>query len=314
MAHISNISIPARFVFRPYRVQWERTWAFIVGWGQPPYPRLMALTNLKDGGKIPLNPQAVVIRIAVSRAQDESDDALGLSSALLGLSPYDTFEIEVNRDDIPTECLQPHENPDTTPDISGRDFELLACRLPDVNGLGSSWQPDEFGRDAWAMRDQFFALEDTISDTLTFLNRWGLWNFPLLHQPGTLGTLPFAIAFPHRLWSLRDSYIKAAAGSPRSWLTTATPLSLKETDKIPYFIVERSYCEDAIKATITIDHLANVKFGICKRHDCRKFFKRTTAQKKLYCSTECAHLANVRKLRADKKKSTSSKRRKNAKG
>ena len=115
-------------------------------------------------------------------------------------------------------------------------------------------------------------------------------------------SFPGVLISPHRLWSLCDAYIKAAAGSPRSWLTSATPLSLKETDKIPYFIVERSYCEDAIKATITIDHLSKVKFGICKRHDCRKFFKRTTLQKRLYCSPECAHLANVRKLRKEKKK------------
>jgi len=78
--------------------------------------------------------------------------------------------------------------------------------------------------------------------------------------------------------------------------------------------VELSYCEDAIKATLTIDHLGNVKFGICKRHDCRKLFKRKTAQKRVYCTPECAHLANVRKLRKAKAKSTVKGTKKNAKG
>jgi hypothetical protein len=170
------------------------------------------------------------------------------------------------------------------------------------------------------MRDEFFALGDSFYDALQFLNRWGLWNFDPIYERGSftlLGTIcSFALASPHRLLAQRDSYIRAAAGSARAWLTTATPLSLKETDKRPYFVVERSYCEEAIKATLTIDHLGRVKFGICKRHDCRRLFKRTTAQKRLYCTPECAHLANVRKLRAEKRKSKPRRKagKRNAKG
>ncbi len=252
--------------------------------------------------------ERVKVRIAVPREDDASESAVGiLGGGLLGLgSSYDTYDVEIERSNVPPDYLQPHETPDTTPDISGREIELLVCGSPDSEGLLSSWKPDEILRNAWDMRDQFFALEEDIYATRQFLNRWGLWNFaPLYESRNSLRRHPFVLLFPHRLWAMRDSYIKAAAGSPRAWLSAATPLSLKETDKIPYFIVERSYCEDAIKATITIDHLSNVKFGICKRHDCRRFFKRTTLQKRMYCSPECAHLANVRKLRKVKKKAES---------
>ena len=302
MTQLSNISIPARFIFRPFCAQWERTWAFTVGWGKARSPTLMTLGVLEDEEKITPRSRSVLIRIAIPRDRDKPGNASGIMMGLYVTSEHDHYEVEVERSDIPPDCLQPYENPETTPEIEGRELHLLICRLPDAIGLSASGQHDEFVRDAWAMREEFFALGDTINDTLLFLNRWGLWDYQRLHKADTLWALPFVIASPNRLWWVRDRYIKAVAGSPRAWLTTATPLSLKETDKRPYFLVERHYCEDAIKATITIDHLSNVKFGICRRHDCRRIFRRTTAQKRLYCTPGCAHLANVRKLRAAKKK------------
>jgi hypothetical protein len=306
MTRQSNISIPARFVFRPFRARWELAWASIVGWGEK--PMLMSLLPIGDP-KMTLDSESVIISVALRRVEGESDDALGLHAGLDGLTgQYDSFELKVKRGDIPPDSLQPHENPYTAPDIAGRDFAVLVCRLPNVNTLDGSPQPGEALMDAWAMREQFFTMGDNGYDALQFLNRWGLWNLERHYEPGSsflmgnIGRPAFALVSPHRLWTLRDSYIKAAAGSSRAWLTTATPLSLKETDKRPYFVVERSYCEEAIKATLTIDHLGRVRFGICKRHDCRRLFKRTSAQKRLYCTPECAHLANVRKLRAEKRK------------
>ena len=79
-------------------------------------------------------------------------------------------------------------------------------------------------------------------------------------------------------------------------------LNLTRNDVPPYFFIETSHCEEGIEATITIDKLSNVNFGICKRGDCRKLFEFTTKQRRLYCTPHCAHLANVRKLREQKKK------------
>jgi hypothetical protein len=303
MTQASNISIPARFVFRPYRVQWVRTWALIEDWAvsREKVSQLGVFAELLGKPQTPKRDD-VLVRIGIPRMEYSS-----------GWPRSDFFECELKRCDLPPDCLQPHETPETTPDIECRVIELLACRLDVVNGIEATQQPNENAEDAWTMREQFFNLEKDTLALCQFLTRWGHWNYQRQFEPGTLRVHPFTIVFPHRLWSLRDSYIKAVAGSPRSWLTTAAPLSLKETDKPPYLIVQRSRCEDAIQATITIDLLAKVKFGICKRHDCRRLFKRVTAQKRLYCTPKCAHLANVRKLRAKKKK-TESTGRKHGKG
>jgi hypothetical protein len=124
----------------------------------------------------------------------------------------------------------------------------------------------------------------------------------------------FFILHPHRLWELQAAYRKAMTSPASTWLRSGTSLNLIRDTEPPYFYIEMSECEDAIKATITIDHLSKVTFGICKRNDCRKLYECRTKQKRIYCGPYCAHLANVRKLRAAKKKLTSSKRRKDAKG
>jgi hypothetical protein len=86
-------------------------------------------------------------------------------------------------------------------------------------------------------------------------------------------------------------------------LSKARPLSFSTIDQPPYFLVERFYCEDAIQATITIDHLAGRRFGFCKR--CRKQFEQRTEHKKLYCDRKCVQAANVANWRANKRKELS---------
>ena len=163
------------------------------------------------------------------------------------------------------------------------------------------------------MRDEFLELEEQSYNLRYFLNRWGLWNPTRGYSAGMSNhPHPFILAFPHLIWQQRRKYTRALTGPPGAWLKSANPLNFTQLDQPPYFLVERSYCQDAIEATITINKLADAKFGICKREDCGKLFTRRTDQTRFYCSPECAHLANVRKLRAEKKKSES-KGRKNAK-
>jgi hypothetical protein len=193
-----------------------------------------------------------------------------------------------------------------TPDMEGRElFEVLVCPLPEFMEIlpHLDLRPEGVEKDAWKMRENFLNLPEDVFTLQRFLNRWGLWDsgrgyqFRLGHgkPPG------FILEHPHYLWKQREMYRKALAGKPIKWLATVNNLGLSQADKPPYFLVNRSYCAEAIKATITIDHLGAVTFRICKRDDCRKIFERTTGQKKLYCTTECAHLANVRKWRAQKK-------------
>jgi hypothetical protein len=254
----------------------------------------------------------VLVRVDVPTAEELDG---GVCAMLCPL--YPSYTIQINRADIPLEVLQPHENIHNTPDIAGREFVVLACPMRAFENVIPSVEPESVEKDAWKMRGEFFDLQEEIYELRGFLNRWGLWNWEHGYNTGILlDKYPFAIVLMHLLWEQREKYRKALAGKPRAWLGKASHLSFSTINEPPYFLVGRSYCQDAIEATITIDHLSNVEFGICKRDDCRRLYERTTQQKRLYCSPECAHLANVRKLRAQKKK-TESKRKgvqSNAKG
>jgi hypothetical protein len=111
----------------------------------------------------------------------------------------------------------------------------------------------------------------------------------------------FVLAFPHLLWEKREEYRKARESkNARKWLSTALPLSFSPIDKPPYFLVERFYCDDAIQATITIDHLAKRRFGFCKR--CGKQFEQETEHKKNYCSRQCIQADGVKRWRDNQRK------------
>jgi hypothetical protein len=323
MAHASNFTISARFNFRPYKASWVTCWAETVGWWKEPEPGPVSVFGslppignslLKTIGVPAKSGDRVLVRVDVPSAE-ELDGGI---AAMLSPS-FPSYIIEINRADISPEVLQPRENIENTPDIAGREFVVLACPMPEFEKLFSLLKPDGPAKDAWEMQREFFDMEQDVSMLRRFLNRWGLWNGQRCYDAGYLGLTPppkgmarmihpplgFALVIPHLLWEQRERYKSALAGKPRAWLGKTSHLSFSTINEPPYFLVERSYCQEAIEATITIDHLSNVEFGICKRDDCRKLFERTTRQERLYCSPECAHLANVRKLRAAKKQAQS---------
>ncbi|HEX4320406.1 MAG TPA: hypothetical protein VHZ52_05860 [Acidobacteriaceae bacterium] len=237
-------------------------------------------------------------------APRESYDLMGL----YGMFVRDSIDVEIDRTAIPSHVLLSSENRSNSPDIGGREFDVLTSPIPAEEGYFQRLGAEHVGKNAWAMRDDFFNLSQDDDSLRRFLNRWGQWNFSFDFIPGARLTGPgLRVVFPHLLWEERERLRDALISSPRAWLTNASPLTFRQVDTRPYFLVERSYCEDAIKATITIDHLASLKFGICKLNTCRKFFERETRQKKVYCSQKCAHTANMRKLRAQEKKLQSKK-------
>jgi hypothetical protein len=323
MAHASNFAIPARFNFRPYKASWGLSWAETVDWWKEPEPGPI---SIKAFGTLPpvknsfLTPigvplvksgDKVLVNVHIPSAKMKSANALELSG-MLGLDGLygltQPYTVEINRADIPAEVLQPHENFQNTPDIAGREFVVLACPMPEFEQMFPSLNPEGPAKDAWGMQREFFEMEQDIIALRSFLNRWGLWNRQRGYHAGMIMGPPplgFALVIPHLLWKQREEYKSAKAGKPRAWLGKASHLSFSTIDEPPYFLVERSYCQEAIEAMISIDHLSNVEFGICKRDDCRKLYERITRQQRLYCSQECAHLVNVRKLRAAKKKAES---------
>ena len=319
MSQHTNIAIPARFDFKPYKESWDLSRAKIVGWWEEPEPGPLYRTIV---GRSPVGSRSgdrVLVNVNIPSAKMKPADFLGLPGmsglgGMCDLSP--TYTVEINPADIPAEVLQPHENIRNAPDIAGREFDVLACPIESPYRK----KPEGPTKDAWKMQSEYFDMKEDICELQSFLNRWGRWNFEI----GYLGPLPltFTLIIPHLFWKQREKYRDAKTGKPRSWLCHAGYQSFSSINGFtsinepPFIVMARSYCEQAIQATITIDHLSNVQFGICKRDDCRKLFKRITKQKRLYCCHECAHLANIRKIRADEKKAPSKQRgeQRNAKG
>jgi hypothetical protein len=320
MAQLDNFEIPARLSFRPFAARWKVCYAETEEWlEQPDYS--FAVPPLRAPLAKPLKSlvherEQVTIRVEVP---DDSEDSTGQGTlgALYGLAV--SHKLTVFRDDLPDDLIRSHENRKNSPDISGRGFSVLMFENPDLSSLllPSRIRPGDLERDAWAMREEFFELNlsDWDFSVWHFLNSWGLWDYGRGFIPSFREHIPgITVVFPHLLLKKRHEY-RAALGQPHKWLSEHS-LSFSKIDKAPYFLVKHHFCGDAIEATITIDHLEKRRWGFCKRHDCRRYFQHISKQKRLYCSRECAHLANVRRLREEKRKAEKEQKgaKRNAKG
>jgi hypothetical protein len=323
--HQSNFEIPARFSFQPFLAEWRFASAETMEWVEEP-PRLMAAMRADDV----CEKNWLKVRI-----QGLNADSSGMLSGL-GLGPYPSYEVLLDRNSIPPNVLQAHENYNNTPDISGRNFQVLICQKPEFKYGLFTLEPGTVKKNAWIMRDEFLTLDaDTILgwewSVRRFLNKWGLWeydrgyidpwngtsllNLKILHQIGSKRRIDepdFAMVVPHLLQKQQEIYSKALLpNNARKWLRVH-PLSLTTADEFPFFRVRRSYCCDAIEATITIDHLAERLFGICKR--CHKIFQRETRHEKNYCSERCFNAAGVQRWREKQRKPAKKGTKRNAKG
>lgn len=297
MTHTNNITIPATFRFRPQQGRWSVVFATTVDWyerPESPYPLL--------GKPLPMPwDEGEWINVSIPRLFSSPTT----SAMLMGIYPDPdslNYLVKIRREELPPGVIARHENKRTTPDISDRTFQVIlsaesASADPDPNK-----KPEVPLRNAWAMRDEFLNLEHDPAKLRMFLNRWGSWrprSFFRLRDPSTLHAS--LLVLPHDIWQLQELYRKALTGSAKNWLRSVGGLGLTQSDTPPYFSIEVCDCENAIRATITIDHLANSTFGICRRGDCRRLFEFTTKQKRFYCSQHCAHVETVRKSRAAKK-------------
>ena len=170
-----------------------------------------------------------------------------------------------------------------------------------------SVNPERKTKNAWAMRDEILNIADgsegeQIQSLFSLLNKWGLWwmwshntKDPLvIRQMNPFWGMSFA--FPHLILRDCEKYRQALLPqNAKKWLSKAEPLNVVQTNKSPYFLVERYDCARAIEATITIDHLSGRRFGFCQR--CGKQFEQETQRKKNYCSRTCINAANVQNWR-----------------
>lgn len=316
--HRSNFEIPAQFIFQPFSAAWRIVSAETLEWVED--QRLMQ-AFVEPAKK----PEKNRIRLRF-----EVPDDIEPTAAMLDLDAKRYDRVTLSRADLPPDVLAKHENHRNTPDISGRVFQLLICAT-EIEGYIPAVRPGVPKKNAWIMRDEFLSLprdEDSNWNLslCRFLSKWGLWGAGQQFSEGTLGKaypnlsllagLPLyrreVVCLPPHL--VREQHKKYSNGllpsSRRHWLRSH-PMSLQTVDDPPFFHLRRSYCTDAIETTITIDHLAERQFGICKR--CHAVFEKETQHKKDYCSRACINAANVQRWREEQRKSQQKGAKRNAK-
>jgi hypothetical protein len=328
--HRANFEIPARFDFQPYSAKWRCASAEILEWVEE--RKLMAIRSRQSD-----DPEKNWLRVRI--------DALpyGSLEEPYGID-FSCHTVHMDRASIPPDVLLAHENHRNTPDVSDRCFDVLIFRMPEIKDTFWTLEPGKVKKNAWAMRDEFMSLEADQDPELgwnwsvvRFLNKWGIWelskgytedwtaNLSTISPPHLSAnrSLPlrelmttqtpekpdFLLVVPHLLKKLQEKYRKALLPTSRtSWLRSHR-LEHVTADDYPFIRVQRSNCSAAIEATITIDHIAGLNFGICER--CHKVFEKETQHKKNYCSRRCIQAAGVKRWRAKQK--LEAKRSKNAK-
>lgn len=318
----ANFNVPARFSFQPFAANWRFVSAELVEWVEE--PKLMMASQQEEEAH---EKTSLRVRIEVP---DPDGDGVGLGelSFLYGCGLYRSYLVLMERASIPPKVLQAHENCHNTPDVSGRSFLVLICQKPEFKDSPWGLKPEDATKNAWLMSDEFLNLGDDpeeddpewswVLSVWRFLNKWGIWEsgrgfredwsaLPMrIMSPSA--SLPeqkidkpdFVLVIPHLLKEQQGKLRRAVLPSnARPWLRSH-PVSLDTANEFPFFRVRRHYCRDAIEATITIDHLGEIKHGICKR--CHKVFEKEKKYKMSYCSRTCANAASVERFRERQRK------------
>jgi len=314
----ANFNVPARFSFQPFAAVWRSVSAELVEWVEDPTPLRPIIFGPADEDE----PEKTWLRVRLELpGKHDNVDDLGGLSGLYGLRP--SYTVLMDRVSIPPDVLHGDENHRSAPDVSGRGFTVLICQRPEFKDALWTLKPGDVTKNAWIMSDEFLNLErgsesDWEISVWRFLNKWGIWEpgrgfeedrraMPI-PKASPFAALPaqeidkpdFLLVMPHLLKEQQGKYRKAVLPSnARSWLRSH-PLSLDTADEFPFFRVRRNYCSDAIEATITIDHLAESRHGICKR--CYRVFEKEKRYRMSYCSRTCANAASVERFREKQRK------------
>jgi hypothetical protein len=303
----SNFEIVASLRFRPFEATWMVRRAEILDWALIPEN-----SSLLRGMNAPPEPLKEGLSISIELP-------MGLAQMLLN-EPPSSYVFEIDREYVSSDVLRKDETPRNAPNIAGRTFDVLVCHKPEMSQRFSSLKPGSKYKNARLMLYDFLNETSDAYSLRDFLNRWGIWRWGsgYYEQPLASGGIkwppsvfvrleerpspPFLLEFPHFLSQERERYKKALLPSnARRWLKSSGGLSLSNIDTPPYFIVNRSYCDQTVETIITIQHLTGAKFGICKR--CRRSFEHQFEHKKIYCSRSCSSAAAVKKYRDSKRKS-----------
>jgi hypothetical protein len=162
--------------------------------------------------------------------------------------------------------------------------------------------------DAWKLRSAFLNLKsdqeflDLLNQTGLFFRlgtydseqAWSVERFRLWQR-----TLKVLLTRRPTTWSKRLELVEPDSGPIQSvlWLHGDFTLEFRwQEERVAVFVATETLT--AMLASIYIDHLRGAKFRICVRPDCARAFECTSKHRRRYCSTYCAHLESLRRLRA----------------
>jgi hypothetical protein len=188
---------------------------------------------------------------------------------------------------LPTCCKRWKEEPREV------EFDVLLCSTPQK-------EPRYFSSfDAWQLRSSFLALKQTSRTLVKFLNMYGNWDQDLVAARSNRDGP--AIIPVDEIWMDQQGFKQALSSKPTKWLDVMGPyFDFVTQHDVPHFVHIDNCIRDAIRTTITIDFLRNVRFRICPRVDCGLPFPADRKGKR-YCSQYCAHLVSLRKIRKKEK-------------
>ncbi len=139
--------------------------------------------------------------------------------------------------------------------------------------------------DAWEMRDDFLGIQPNSESCLAFLRRWGQWSRLGLVQVSDVASLQSAVR-------------QGMSSSPSTWFQSDYVYSptWRRRSEYPWFGMLTDTAEVALRMTVTIDLLNEVKFKKCARIDCGQLFAESRRDRR-FCSRDCAHIEAVRRSR-----------------
>lgn len=275
MAH--TVHIPVSFDFRTVIVEWYEVVGRIVGWAGED---LALQANIKGRKQ----------RIAFSVAHLPTE---------LHADCMNAFNEQPENDELAESICA-----DVRPHVFvpwGQPYSLSFEDMFDFDMFDSEDEVDDTEEDsaapnrslpanAWQLRDAFLRVTPEPRRILKFLNRWGRWKANEYVRVNDFVNLQAmvrqALVSPPEEWFEQDHDDLDSVWDRRT--------------KFPYFAVETFDCEPAIRMTVTIDLLRQVKFKTCARADCGQPFSIASAHKRKYCTQYCGHLESVRRSRHSK--------------
>jgi hypothetical protein len=184
-----------------------------------------------------------------------------------------------------------------------RQIVLVDSETQECTFLGEERPFRTHNLDPWDVRQEFLRLRRTTDQLLGFLNKWGQWSLhtrpsrPFATNSRQSKEFDIAFVLPDSIWADQGPFAQALLSTPSDWFARTPPANFLPKETFPYYVCLVSTCREAIRTTITVDFLRDLKFRLCALKDCNQPFSIESKHKRKYCCQYHGHLASIRRSR-----------------